>query len=66
MRRGAKPSMAKVKEKVPVSRKSLKSESSRVRQLQTRPEEVLKREAEALRQQTSTGRSCNRAIAITQ
>jgi signal transduction histidine kinase len=48
--------MAKVKDKVPVSRKSLKSESSRVRQLQTRLEEALKREAEALEQQTATGR----------
>jgi two-component system, NtrC family, sensor kinase len=54
MRRGAKPAKAKVKAKMPVSPKPLKSESSRVRQLQTRLEEALQRKAEALDQQTAT------------
>ncbi len=54
MGRGAKPAKAKVEAKVPVSRKSLENGGSRVRQLQTRLEEALKREAEALEQQTAT------------
>jgi hypothetical protein len=54
MRRGAKPAKAKVEAKVPVSRKSLKNESSRVHPLQKRLAEALKREADALEQQTAT------------
>ena len=55
MRRGAKPAKAKVVAKLPVVGKSLKNERSRVRRLQKRLEEVLKREAETLAQQTATG-----------
>jgi hypothetical protein len=47
MRRGAKPGKAKVEPKVPVARKSLKNEGSRLRDL----EKCL---AEALDQQTAT------------
>jgi hypothetical protein len=54
MRRGAKPGKAKVEPKRPVARKSLKNERSRVRQLQKRLWEALKREAEAREQQTAT------------
>jgi signal transduction histidine kinase len=54
MRRGGKPAKAKVEAKVPVSRKSLKNESSRVHPLQKRLAEALKREADALEQQTAT------------
>jgi GAF domain-containing protein len=54
MRRGAKPGKGKVEPKRPVARKSLKSEGSRVRELQTRLEEALKREAEAFEQQRAT------------
>jgi two-component system, NtrC family, sensor kinase len=54
MRRGAKPSKVKVEAKLPVAPKSLKSEDPRVRQLQKRLEESLKREAEAFEQQTAT------------
>src|SRR5229473_2855486 len=54
MRRGAKPGKAKVEPKRPVARKSLKNERSRVRQLQKRLGEALKREAEAHEQQTAT------------
>ncbi len=54
MRRGAKPGKTKVEPKLPVARKSLKSEGSRVRQLQKRLEEALKREAEAQEQQRAT------------
>ena len=54
MRRGAKPGKAKVEPKLPVARKSLRNEGSRVRQLQKRLEETLKREAEALEQQAAT------------
>jgi signal transduction histidine kinase len=54
MRRGAKPAKAKVKAKVSVARTSPKNEASRLRQLQKRLEEALKREAEALEQQTAT------------
>src|SRR5713226_117670 len=54
MRRRAKPGKAKVEPKRPVARKSLKNEGSRVRQLQKQLEEALKREAEALEQQTAT------------
>jgi GAF domain-containing protein/anti-sigma regulatory factor (Ser/Thr protein kinase) len=54
MRRGAKPGKAKVEPKLPVARKPLKNEGSRVRQLQKRLEETLKREAEAFEQQTAT------------
>src|SRR5712692_339100 len=54
MRRGAKPGKAKVGPKLPVARKSLKNEGSRVRQLQQRLGEALKREAEAQEQQRAT------------
>jgi two-component system, NtrC family, sensor kinase len=55
MRRGAKPRKARVEPKLPVARKSLKSEGSRVRDLEKRLAEALKREADALEQQTATG-----------
>src|SRR5713226_8887983 len=54
MRRRAKPGKAKVEPKRPVARKSLKNEGSRVRQLQKRLGEALKREAEAQEQQRAT------------
>ena len=54
MRRGAKPRKAKVEPKLPVARKSLKSEGSRVRDLEKRLAEAHKREAEAPEQQTAT------------
>ena len=54
MRRGAKPGKAKVEPKLLVARTSLKNEGSRVRQLQKRLEEALKREAEALEQHAAT------------
>jgi signal transduction histidine kinase len=54
MRRGAKPGKAKVEPKLPVARKSRKSEGSRVHALEKRLAEALKREAEALEQQTAT------------
>jgi signal transduction histidine kinase len=54
MRRGAKPGKAKVEPKLPAPSKSLKNEGSRVRQLQKRLGEALKREAEAFEQQTAT------------
>src|SRR5229473_6447329 len=54
MRRGAKPAKAKVKGKSPAARKSPQNEGSRVRQLQKRLEEALKREAETLEEQTAT------------
>src|SRR5712692_1664095 len=54
MRRRAKPGKAKVEPKLPVARKSLKKEGSRVRQLQKQLEEALKRETEAQEQQRAT------------
>jgi signal transduction histidine kinase len=51
MRRGAKPAGAKVEAKPPVARKS---EDARVHDLEKRLAEALKREAEALDQQTAT------------
>jgi two-component system, NtrC family, sensor kinase len=54
MRRGAKPAKAKVKAKRPAPTKSRKNEGSSDRQLEKRLEEALKREAEALEQQTAT------------
>ncbi len=54
MRRGAKPGKAKVEPKQSGARKSRKNEGSGVRQLQKRLAEALKREAEALEQQTAT------------
>ncbi len=54
MRRDAKTAKVKVEAKPPVAPRSLKSEDSRVRQLQKRLKEALKREAEALEQQTAT------------
>ena len=54
MRRGAKPAKTKAEAKLPVARKSPKNEGSRVRDLEKRLAEALKREAEALEQQTAT------------
>src|SRR5258707_6190717 len=54
MRRGAKTAKAKVEAKLPAPRKSRKSEGSRVHALEKRLAEALKREAEALEQQTAT------------
>ncbi|HEY6239633.1 MAG TPA: GAF domain-containing protein, partial [Burkholderiales bacterium] len=54
MRRGAKTAKAKVETKLPAARKSRKSEGSRVHALEKRLGEALKREAEALEQQTAT------------
>jgi signal transduction histidine kinase len=48
MRRGTKPAKAKSKAKRPVTRKPRKTESSRVRDLESRLTEALAREAEAL------------------
>ncbi len=55
MRRGGKPVKAKGGAKLPVAGKSRKNEGSRERELETRLAEALKREAEALEQQTATG-----------
>jgi hypothetical protein len=52
--KGAKPAKAKVEAKLPVARKSRKNEGSRNRQLEKRLADALKREAEALEQQTAT------------
>jgi hypothetical protein len=52
MRRGAKPAKAKAKASLPVARKSLKSEGSRVRDLEKRLAEALKREAEASKRES--------------
>src|SRR4029450_7665982 len=54
MRRRAKPAKAKVEAKPPIVRKSRKSEGARVHDLEKRLAEALKREAEALEQQTAT------------
>jgi GAF domain-containing protein len=54
MRRGAKPAKAKAQAKSPAARKPRKSEGSRVHDLEKRLAEALKREAEALEQQTAT------------
>jgi GAF domain-containing protein len=54
MRRGAKPAKTKVEAKLPVARKSPKNEGARIRDLEKRLAEALKREAEALEQQTAT------------
>src|SRR6266702_1197838 len=54
MRRAAKRAKPKVKAKPPVARKSLKSADPRARDLQKHLAEALKREAEALEQQTAT------------
>ena len=54
MRRGAKPGKAKVEPKQSGARKSRKNEGSGVRQLQKRLAEALRRDAEALEQQTAT------------
>ena len=54
MRRGAKPAKAKGESKRPVARKSRKGEGSRVGDLEKRLAEALKREAQALEQQTAT------------
>ena len=61
MRRGAKPTKAKVKAKPPLARRSPKDEGSRVHDLEkrlaeavAREAEALKRESEVLEQQTAT------------
>src|SRR5262245_12428053 len=54
MRRGAKPAKAKVEAKPPVAPKSGKDDGSRVRDLEKRLAEALKREAEAQEHQTAT------------
>src|SRR6266568_1190022 len=54
MRRGGKSTKPKADARRPVTRKSRKNEGSGVRQLQKRLAEALKREAEALEQQTAT------------
>jgi signal transduction histidine kinase/putative methionine-R-sulfoxide reductase with GAF domain len=54
MRRGAKPAKAKVAVKPPLARKARMSEGSRVHELEKDLAEALKREAEALEQQTAT------------
>jgi signal transduction histidine kinase len=54
MRRGAKPGKAKIDARLSVARTSPKNEGSKVRHLQKRLKEALKREAEALEQQTAT------------
>src|SRR5437016_14504246 len=54
MRRRAKPAKAKAVAKRPAGAKSMKNPDSRVRQLQKRLGEALKREAEALEQQSAT------------
>ena len=54
MRRRAKPAKAKVEARLPVTRKSRKNGAAPVRDLETRLADALKREAEALEQQTAT------------
>jgi hypothetical protein len=54
MRRGSKPAKTKVEAKLPVARKLRKNEGARNRQLEKRLAEALKREAQALEQQTAT------------
>jgi len=54
MRRRAKPTKAKVEARRPVARKAAKNEASGRRELEKRLAEALKREAEALEQQTAT------------
>jgi two-component system, NtrC family, sensor kinase len=54
MRRGAKPEKDKVEAKLRVTRKSPKNDGARARDLEKRLAEALKREAEALEQQTAT------------
>jgi hypothetical protein len=54
MRRRAKPAKAKVEAKLPIARKSPKSEGSRVHDLEKRLAEALQREAEAQEQQAAT------------
>jgi len=54
MGRRAKPAKAKVEAKRPPARKSLNTDDSRLRDLEKRLTEALKREAEAREQQTAT------------
>ncbi|MGA9523843.1 MAG: GAF domain-containing protein, partial [Myxococcaceae bacterium] len=54
MRRGAKPTKAKAEAKFPVAKSSQSNESSRVRDLERQLADALKREADALEQQTAT------------
>ena len=52
MRRGAKPTKAKVKAKPPLARRSPKDEGSRVHDLEKRLAEAVAREAEALKRKS--------------
>ena len=54
MRRSAKPAKTKAEATGPVARKSRKNEGARIRDLEERLAEALKREAEAREQQTAT------------
>ena len=54
MRRGGKSTKPKADARRPVTRKSPKSEGSKLRQLQERLKEARKREADAAEQQTAT------------
>src|SRR5262245_52324600 len=54
MRRGAKPGKTTVEGKRAITRKSVNSDGSKVRDLENRLAEALKRQAEALEQQTAT------------
>jgi len=54
MRRGAKPSKARVESKIPVAPKSRKNEGSRVRDLEKRLAEALQREAGAVKREAET------------
>src|SRR6266487_3812148 len=54
MRRGGKSTKPKADARRPVTRKSPKSEGSKLRQLQKRLKEARQREADALNQQTAT------------
>ena len=54
MRRSAKPAKAKVEAKLPVRHKGSKNRGARVRDLETRLADSLKREAESLGQQAAT------------
>jgi hypothetical protein len=56
MRRARRRVKAKGGAKLPAAKRSRSNESSRVRDLEKRPAEALKREAEALEQQTTIDR----------
>jgi hypothetical protein len=54
MRRGAKPAKTRSEAKFPVAKSSQSNESSRVRDLERQLADAVKREADALEQQTAT------------